>query len=135
MTKSVPYDELDQNIVSLVKALNAFDGIATVGSCGGHPNADVLYQNEEGTWHVSFDAGHTEDGWFALEFIAWIVRDWGRGGHHGSLEATSPPPYLNEPGSCLSFVLEGWGHEDPDELAEFIDELREDFYIPPTEVD
>lgn len=135
MTKCVPYDELDQNILSLVKALNAFDGITTVGSCGGHQNANVRYQNEEGTWYVSFDADHTEDGWFALEFIAWVVRDWGRGGHNGTLEATSLPPYLNEPGSCLRFVLEGWGHEVPDELAKFIDDLREEFYISPTEVD
>ena len=55
MTKSVPYDELDHKLVSLVKAPNDFDGVTTVGSCGGHTNADVVYQNEEGTWHVSFD--------------------------------------------------------------------------------
>ena len=38
----VPYDELDENIVNLVRAVNSFPGIFTVGSCGGHPNPEPI---------------------------------------------------------------------------------------------
>lgn len=31
-----PYDEMDEPVVRLCKALNALPGIRTIGSCGGH---------------------------------------------------------------------------------------------------
>jgi hypothetical protein len=37
---------------------------------------------------------------------------------------TSAPPYLNTIGQCLHFVIEGYGGENPDELAEFLDATR-----------
>jgi tRNA(Phe) wybutosine-synthesizing methylase Tyw3 len=33
---AVPYDDLDATIVTLVRALNRYPGVMTVGSCGGH---------------------------------------------------------------------------------------------------
>ena len=36
-TAVTPKPEIDAKIRRLVDALNAFDGIATLGSCGGHP--------------------------------------------------------------------------------------------------
>ncbi|MCI0709769.1 MAG: hypothetical protein L0154_06355 [Chloroflexi bacterium] len=38
----------------------------------------------------------------------------------------SSPPYLNTPGKCLRFVIEGYDGEDPDKLADFLDETRKD---------
>jgi hypothetical protein len=129
----VPYEELDSNVVDLVRALNAFAGIKTIGSCGGHREPGPG-QAREGSWWVTFEIEHSEDGWFALEFLAWLINnDYWRAGHKVHLYPTSPPPYLNEPGRVLKFSLEGYGSEDPEELAEWIDRVREESYIGPEE--
>ncbi len=127
---SIPYDEIDPNIVSVVRALNTFSGIRTLNSCGGHQDAGPG-QNKQGTWSVVFEVAHGEDGWFALEFIAWMVHDRIRGKHSLSLRADSPPPYLNQPGASLAFVLEGWNNEDPNDLAEWMNTIRQENYVPP----
>lgn len=36
----------------------------------------------------------------------------------------SAPPYLNTPGRCLAFVVEGYNLENSDELAAFFDAVR-----------
>jgi hypothetical protein len=48
-----------------------------------------------------------------------------------TLYPVAPPPYLNTPGQVLSFALEGYDGEDPDALAEWMDQVRRDAYIPP----
>ena len=48
-----------------------------------------------------------------------------------TLFPTAPPPYLNTPGRVLAFALEGFDGEDPDQLAEWMDQLRGKAYIPP----
>jgi len=44
-TAATPKPEIDAKIRRLVDALNAFGGIATLGSCGGHPEP-----LKEGQW-------------------------------------------------------------------------------------
>lgn len=127
---SVPYGELDKNIVSLVRALNEYPGVDTVGSCGGHADASPA-QAPEGEWWVKFDIAPNDVGWRTLEFLAWLINnDMRRAGRKALLLPVSPPPYLNFPGDMLSFVLEGWGNEDAERLADWIDELRETYYVP-----
>src|SRR3954451_23348932 len=109
-----PVSDLDPNIVSLVEALNSFKGITTVGSCGGHVDPGPA-QRPAGEWTVTFMLGPTDDGWRALEFLAWLVNnDSRRSGSKVHLEPFAPPPYLNTPGECLVFRLSGWGGEDPE---------------------
>jgi len=124
---AIPYGELDSNIRSLVEALNAFPGVDTVGSCGGHASPGPG-QYPEGTWYVKFDAAHSEIGWRSLEFVAWVTTDLRRGGEGVILEATSPPPYLNSPGACLAFVLSG-KDVDPEFVARFLSDMYADSYI------
>ena len=69
---NVPYGELDSNVLNLVRALNAFAGIKTIGSCGGHREPGQA-QAREGSWWVTFEIEHSEDGGFALEFLAWLI--------------------------------------------------------------
>lgn len=75
----VPYDEIDANIVPLVRALNSFPGIFTLGSCGGHPN-NKEFQNPEGTFDIVFgvevaDQRPTREGWLSLEFLIYVFNN------------------------------------------------------------
>src|SRR6266542_2816542 len=110
--------DIDASIRGLVDALNAFDGIETIGSCGGHPEPLSPGQFPEDEWFVRFRVEHSENGWHALEFLAWLINnDYVRGGHNVMLYPTASPPYLNRPGKVLSFALEGRRGEDADALA------------------
>ena len=123
---------IDPAIGRLVNALNAFEGIETIGSCGGHPEPLKGGQWPAGTWYVKFCVDKNAHGWRALEFLAWLINnDYQRAGHHVILLPTAPPPYLNEPGQVLHFALEGSDGEDPDALASWMDGLRNSDYVPP----
>lgn len=129
-----PYDEMDQNIVTLAKVLNSFDGIYTIGSCGGHEDPEP-YQNAEGTWRILFclqtatSYAPSTAAWLSLEFIVWAFNnDFRRGGWDVNITAYSPPPYLNELGNSISFSAEG-NSVDPDEVAEMLRRFKEDFFI------
>jgi hypothetical protein len=123
--KGIPYDELDANIVRLVQALNRYPGVMTVGSCGGHETIINPSQWQAGTWYVKFTLPSGKFGWYLLEHLAWVVNEDYRGsGRNVMLLPTSAPPYLNTVGQCLYFVIEGYGGENPDELAEFLDATR-----------
>jgi hypothetical protein len=124
--------DIDSNVRSLVEALNAFDGIETVGSCGGHPPPLKDGQWPEGTWYIKFRVEPDEHGWRALEFLAWLVnRDYRRAGHQVILYPDAPPPYLNEPGQVLAFELEGSGGESAEALGQWVDRQRSESYVPP----
>ena len=123
---------LDPNIRPLVAVLNSFEGIHTVGSCGGHPNPRPG-QDPEGSWSVSFYVDHSEDGWVALEWLVWLINnDYRRGGHDVFLGPYAPPPYLNTPGACLTFHLRGH-NEDPEALAQWTEQQKAECYYTPAE--
>lgn len=122
---------IDPNIRRLCAALNRFEGIETIGSCGGHENPQEC-QAPAGSWWVTFGVAHTEDGWRALEFLAWLINnDYARAGRHVICYPEAAPPYLNHPGHMLRFALEGQDNEDPNALAAWINKLRRQFYVPP----
>lgn len=130
---SVPYEELDENIVGLVKILNEFEGIYTVGSCGGHAN-NKHYQKPEGEWMVVFNVefNGTEvsvEGWFGLEFLVWFCNNnLYRSGYQVNISPYSAPPYLNHPGNTISFTFEGKGVL-PDFVVEELKKLKEECFI------
>lgn len=127
--RSIP--GIDANIRRLVNALNAFDGITTIGSCGGHPKPLKGGQWPEGTWYVKMKFRHDARGWRALEFLAWLINnDYARAGHQVVLIPTAAPPYLNGPGRVLSFVIEGRGGEDPNALARWMNKARTGVFVP-----
>jgi hypothetical protein len=124
-------EPLDANVRGLVDALNDFRGIRTIGSCGGHEKPGPA-QWPTGSWYVKFDVARTDDGWFALEFLAWLVNnDYRRAGHNVILYPTAAPPYLNTPGQCLHWALEGHEGEDAQRLADWISRLRQESFVPP----
>jgi len=123
--KAIPYDEIDANMVSLVRALNRYPGVLTLGSCGGHDVVTNPSQWEAGTWYVKFTLPTDRSGWYLLEHLAWAINnDYRRGGGRLMLLPISPPPYLNTPGECLSFSIEGFGGENPEDLATFLVKVR-----------
>lgn len=124
--RDIPYDVLDPNIVSLVRALNGYPAVVTIGSCGGHENPTNPSQWEAGSWYVKFEIMPDRTGWYVLEHLAWVVNENARllGEENVILLPISAPPHLNIPGRCLSFVIEGRGNADPNELAKDVSELR-----------
>jgi hypothetical protein len=127
-------DPLDANMRRLVRALNAFPGAETIGSCGGHVNPTPA-QWPEDTWYVNLVFDQSPAGHFALEFLAWAVNnDYRRGGFRVMLYPYAPPPYLNEPGRVLRYHLEGYG-ADPDALATFLNTMRRKHFVTAGEAD
>jgi hypothetical protein len=125
-----PYEELDGNIVSLVRALNSFEGIQTIGSWVEHPNTKPDH-NPEGSWDIIFDVGKCEHGWFALEFLTWFINNKMFSEEHSVLLLPDAiPPFLNIPGEVIFFSLTGGG-VDPDWLAKELLKGKEEFFISP----
>ncbi len=82
---------------------------------------------------IKFELEQTELGWRTLEFLAWAISDMLKAGEEIHFFPTSPPPYLNEPGKCLSFVMEFYPeNEDTDinfkKIADFITYCREEYW-------
>lgn len=127
--QAIDYRALDATIAHLVHTLNAFEGVTTIGSCGGHDQPGPG-QWPAGSWYVTFRIARDAHGWRALEFLAFCVETFGHG-RGIILRPSSPPPYLNTPGRMLRFALECYDGMDPNELAAFIDTIRNRCYIPP----
>lgn len=122
------YEGLDENIVGLVKVLNSFQDIYTIGSCGGHKNPKS-YQLPNGSWKILFKIEPTAR-LTDLEFITWSINHMARWKEYGVwLDLHSPPPYLNEIGNSVYFSLNG---EDCDarKIAQELEEYKNDDYVP-----
>ena len=92
------HESFDLNIRRLVAAIDAFEGLTVIGGCAGHPNPQPD-KWPQGAWYVKFIVQQTDQGWFALEFLAWAINnDYRRGGHQVLLSPIAPAPDLNEPG-------------------------------------
>ena len=99
------HETFDLNIRQLVAVINTFDGLTVIGGCAGHPDPQPD-QWPAGSWYVMFTVQRTDQGWLALEFLAWAINnDYRRGGHQVLFSPIAPPPYLNEPGQSLQFVI------------------------------
>lgn len=124
----IPYMELDENIIGIVKLLNSFDDIYTVGSCGGHKD-NKSFQCPEGEWSVIFKVNQSKSGWISLEFLVWIINNSLRhDNYHLEIVPCAPPPFVNgELGSCIYFVLEG-RNISPSQLTEDINRIKNEFY-------
>ena len=107
---------------------------AVTWSSSGHP----LRRDREGEeptdagW-VKFGIKKSELGWRTLECLAWVCTDMTRGGERLEFFPTSPPPYLNTPGECLSFVVECFplnGDQNArfKKVAEFITSCQEQYW-------
>jgi hypothetical protein len=125
------HETFDPNIRRLVAAIDAFGGLTVVGGCGGHPNPRPD-QWPEGSWYVMFTVQRSDEGWFALEFLAWAINnDYRRGGKQVLFSPIAPPPYLNEPGQSLQFVIEGDAAVDANALAAWLNQQRAECYVAP----
>jgi len=131
-SSSLDYALLDSNLVWLVRVLNALPGVVTTSSCGGHAEPR-LDQWAEGNWYVAFELPRvTEEAWFVLEFLAWAINSNCRKaeGWDVALLPVSPAPYINQPGQCLSFTIEGHNGEDPNELARYLEVMAPLLVLP-----
>lgn len=124
-------EQLDANIVKLVDALNRYPGLKTIGSCGGHEVTTNPSQWSDGTWYVKLQVSEDLTGRLTLEFLAWAINnDYSRDGQNVFFMPIAPPPWLNTPGKCMSYVIEAYNGEDPDKLAAFLDSVRVYLALP-----
>ena len=93
-----------KSISDIKTELDRFEGI-TWSNCGYPLKIDGQEKSIKVGW-LKFEIEKSELGWRTLEFIAWIIDDLMRSGEEIHFFPTSPPPFLNEPGQCLSFVME-----------------------------
>lgn len=133
MHGDVPYDDLDGNVRELVRELNHFPDLHTIGSCGGHPEPMTAASAPEGHWWVTLQPDWTDDGRISLEFVAWAARDLARADNRVSLQAFACPPWLNRPGEELTFQLGGIDI-DPQNVADFLAEWRLELFISAAEL-
>jgi hypothetical protein len=146
----VPYDELDPPVVELVRVLNEFGSISTIGSCGGHEDGEeggihaaayewwVTFQLEPAD-HEAESSVPSSEGWLDLEYLAYLLNTGGLrvgGKRDVQLVPYAPAPHLNVPGRMLRFsivgfrggVVGGLDGIEADELAEAIRRDLAEFY-------
>ena len=114
------YDDLDPNIRNLVRSINAYQGVVTIGSCGGHDNPQGV-QRPAGEWFVTFKIAHTRGGWRSLELISGAVTldPW-----RTSLKVCTARPG-SATGRAMFFSFEGWNRADPERAAAWLNRIRE----------
>ena len=108
-------------------AIKAYDGVSW--SASGFSEQGGGNDGDSGPGWVKFGLEKSEMGWRALEFLSWVFGDMVKAGEQLVFVPTAPPPYLNEPGSCLSFVVECYPLDGDQEVrfrkvAEFINWCR-----------
>jgi transposase-like protein len=117
----------------LLRVLNCLPGILVDGWEGGPTRLDT---EPDEAWYVAWrikaaepfssviEAGPSREGFATTEWLAWLVRDSMRAGFELDQYITSPPPYLNQPGESLAFVVRaskiGERLYTPDEFAEWV---------------
>jgi hypothetical protein len=117
-------------INEIESALKKFGAIAW-SSCG-YPIPCESGEPINAGW-IKFGLKQSVLGWRTLEFLAWTYSDMIRAGERLKFFPTSPPPYLNTPGDCLSFVIECYplGNDQEERfrrVASFIDSCREKYW-------
>ena len=113
---------------SIQEAVGAFEAVTWI-ACGD-PSDDPSGNGYVGPGWVKFGIEKREVGWRTLEFLSWVCDDMIRAGERLRFFPIAPPPYLNEPGKCLSFVIECWPDNGDQKtrfpkVAEFITWCRE----------
>jgi hypothetical protein len=115
-------------IVKLVRALNEFDGLNATVNTGSIRARLGTTKNRE--WSICVEIAQSEDGWFLLEFLAWLINnDFQQAGMDVRFVPFSRPPYLHIPGRNLMFVVEGLCPAD--QVAVAIQRARKECYVPP----
>lgn len=116
-------------IVKLVRALNEFDGMNATVNTGSIRSRLETTKNKE--WSICVEIAQSEDGWFLLEFLAWLINnDFQQAGMDVRFVPYSRPPYLHIPGRNLMFVVEGACPAD--QVAVAIQRARKECYVPPS---
>jgi len=113
--------DFDPTVRRLVDQLNAFPGVVTFSSCGGHREPLTPSQRPLGEFEVNFNVYPLLGGWRSLELIASALVE---SEDRNSLKLTL---WSVGGGTSVNFELEGRRHADPDALATVLSQMRELF--------
>lgn len=123
------FERTDPAFRFLDRTLNALPQIAGYVTNSRQDSSWVMSWSIEAAEKYSSvaDAGPHRDGWLATEWLVWFLRDYERAGYDIDTYVSSPPPFLNHPGSSLSFVaaFSRGGPLRPVDANELASSLRE----------
>lgn len=114
----IDYNDIDENMRTLIKALNDNPAIHTFECCGGHKNP-IHSQRPLGEWWVFLEYRPNQQGWEAIELISyalWLIEQKGKG-YHEFNHQFSRGRYI--------FLLRGY-ESNPNKLATKITELNKE---------
>ena len=116
---------------SVKDAIQKFEGVTWINY--GDPEHDDLDDKGLSPGWVKFGIEKSELGWRTIEFLAWVFNALVQSKYRLFFWPTSPPPYINEPGTCLSFVVEMYldtldNQESINRIAGFINEFRSQYW-------
>lgn len=99
---------------------------------GGYQFLNSGYDDKHNISWVKMRYQRNETGYRSLEFLAWLTTDMIRARDPISFYPTAAPPYLNEPGKVLSFVIQIY-HDSLsegqfDKMVTFIHESNDKYY-------
>ena len=120
------YTHIDENLRRLSVVLSEFEDLFIVSSC----------TRSEGEWEANFHIAHTRRGWNTLAYLSDALQEY-KSIYDANISLTTwterilldeslPKDVKVGDKILLSFELSGWNHEDPDELAEYLETYLDD---------
>jgi hypothetical protein len=108
---SPSYDNVPSELVWPARVLNAMPGIIATATVYDYPDESEWALS----WHILpaerytsvFDAGPDPKGWAVSEWLIWLARDFMRSDYAVSSRVTAAPPFINQPGESMTFLIEG----------------------------
>ena len=105
---------------------------SALSKLGGYKFLNTGHDEEHNVTWAKMRYRKDATGHRSLEFLAWLTTDISRAGDPLYFFPTAAPPYLNDPGEVLSFVIEIYRNDMKDsrfdETINFINDCYEKYY-------
>lgn len=144
----IDWEQVPQGMINAARVFDALPGIAPLFF--DLPNMDSATPSTSNLWRIGwsilpaedgvslFAAGPHRDGWVVTEYLVWFIHDLIRSDVRIWKDMYSPPPYLNGPGECLYFMVEGELHGEkaitPDRFVKDLKDFWVDHHTGPVDV-
>jgi hypothetical protein len=134
-TDAVPPElQIDARVKSLVRILNAFPGVLTLSSCGGHAEKTNFSQADADSFYVNMEMDPLRGGWRSLQLITFAIAETHENTEFDE-EQVDLSVWTNGGTEGLCFEVKGSDGADPDSLALELERALELYNVTDDEVD